>query len=302
MSRQAQSQLILLITFLAACGGGSGGMSGPGNTPGITGFMQATIDGVPWSSDSNRLSIAGPQVPGPNGSMLISGSEAASLFAMSLDLNYITGSGPYPLGVGPNVAGGSGSVIGRVGGVDKLWILPQSGAAGLLTITARTTTRIAGTFDFTAFDLLSPDSVVVTNGSFDLTVVNDTLPQRPTGPGSYFRATLGGAAWTAAGVVGFLGVQSFSVGANNNRHVLSLIAKVPITATGSYTIPTAFGFTAQELGTGNGWGGFGADTGTVVVTSFVGNRAIGTLNASLGSGQLIPPLLITNASFSALLE
>lgn len=64
-------------------------------------------------------------------------------------------------------AGGIGTVIDS----PSSWSTPLNGASGSATITTLTATRIAGTFQFDADDILgAATSVAVTAGEFDITV------------------------------------------------------------------------------------------------------------------------------------
>src|SRR4029079_16671896 len=109
-------------------------------------------DGVAWASDPLALQVTGNQaVPGTQlilGTKLTGGQDSRNV---TRTLGYLSGPGTYPLGVNQGTtAGGSGAVTIQQGGVLGLWNTVCSGSAGTITITSLTSTRMTGTFQFTA--------------------------------------------------------------------------------------------------------------------------------------------------------
>lgn len=153
--------LILLTLFLAACGGGDNptGPEGPGGNQGgaSNGSFTAEIDGTGWSA-----TIITPAIAQPGGTVsAIGGSNGAYTIAFAwVD----QGPGTYVIGqsVGLNAnltAGGS------------VWVTNSGTGAGRLVVTTRTSSRIAGTFEFTmaaAPGSAATGSRSVTKGTFDV--------------------------------------------------------------------------------------------------------------------------------------
>lgn len=132
------------------------------------GFMRAVIDGVSWDASTP----VGGTVIGPSGGPgimtvvgIVPGPTPFTGLAVSVSA---------PLEVGTHTLTGSPTVNFTV--VDNLslrWAADafRSGSSGTVTITSATTSRMAGTFSFTAVATtpgMSPQQRVVTNGTFDL--------------------------------------------------------------------------------------------------------------------------------------
>ena len=98
---------------------------------------------------------------------------------ITLNLFNIDEPGTYPLGVTSANVGGIGVVSNTTG---RAWSTPGSGAAGTVTLTTYTASRIAGTFSFNAEPLTgaATGTKVVTGGAFDLILASNgnfgTLP------------------------------------------------------------------------------------------------------------------------------
>lgn len=285
--RRLIATTLAVFSFLtiSGCGGGSDGPSGPGGGGGGGGgngnAFTAVIDGVNWASDANAISVSGNGAPTREGTLIITGYETSSGRGLSLALSFLGGPTVQPLGVNTGTTpGGSGTVIIA----PNSWLTPFSGAAGVITLTERTATRIAGTFNFTAAALAgaTPAQRVVTGGAFDITVTAG-LPPLPTGVGSTVAATIGGAPWYAATVVGLNpGGNVFSLSASNTAYTLTFVPKVPVSSGNTYGIPSQMGVTASGAGgTDSWWGGLGADVGSVTVTTFGADRLVATFNGNL---------------------
>jgi hypothetical protein len=177
-----------------------------------------------------------------------------------------------------------------VGGSGGTWLTPFSGAAGTITITALTTTRIAGTFSFTATASAggATGNKVVTNGEFDsplnkespIAVLTDSM-------GSELNASLNGQAWNGAIVSGQTTATHLSLLAINNTQSLTM------------TIPRPSGPGTYQLSNNSGsilWAvdpnavapagarccyGIAGDVGTLIITSMTTTRIKGTFSASL---------------------
>jgi len=144
--------VLLLLCFVAACGGGSSSTTGP--TGGTTnGTFTATIDGQAWVSTTNQTATSSSANAVP-GSVTLTGTKvvsATNYTTITLALGYLTGPGTYPLGVNQGTtAGGTGIVFATVGSAISTWSTNLLGNAGTVTITSLTSSRIAGTLQFTA--------------------------------------------------------------------------------------------------------------------------------------------------------
>ena len=308
---------VALIALFAACGGGdatspSAGNQNPGgNNPGGstgTNQMTASINGQSFSVSG--VAVFAGQLDANGGSYLISGVETSgSARAITFSLSGIAGPGTYLLGVdGVSVTGGIGSVT--VSGTN-VWNTGLTGGSGSLTITSLTTTRIVGTFTFTANAAggTATGSQSITNGSFDVgfgkTVVIKALADSV---GSKMSATVGGQAWNGAIVGGQTTSTFFSINGINDRQTLIFTFPMP-SGVGTFQLSNASGNILQAwdpkavkpAGARCCWG-VSADVGTITITSLTKTRAKGTFSATLSpqpgtAAVTIGPLTITNGSF-----
>lgn len=270
--------------LLTACGGGNDNPAGNGNT----GNFRATIDGTSWVANTVGSAAAA------GGIFTITGVQAGSATGMTMTLYSIGAPGTFPLGVGGTVAGGIASVTQG----SSIWSTPLSGAAGTVTITAVSATRIAGNFAFNAPPLLGQAQVntrAVTAGTFDIPVSNGpaTLVV-PDNAGSKVTGTVATQAFNAATVVTVTTPTiggTFTFGASNAQQSMNVILS-NYTGVGTYTMGSggvARTITLTNVTTPTGsWGGSAASTvGTMVITSATSARIKGTLTATLqpiGSG------------------
>jgi len=278
---------VLAFTFLlatVACSGGSGGPAGPGNQSGSR--LTASIDGSPWTStlgaELNGVPLVLPGV------YSIAGVQSNS-YILVIGLFNIPGPGTYPLGVGPQVAGGFAQVSNATGG----WVTPQSGAAGSITLTTLTSSRMAGTFNFTAVALTgtATGTRTVTNGNFDLEVrPTGSIGPLPPNAGSKVGAVVGGAAFNAAAASGSLltsGTPILTVVGNNDARSLT-ISLTGVSTPGTYALsaaaPTRVIGVANTTNTfANTWSSNGpGGAGSVTVTAITAARIQGTFTATLG--------------------
>jgi hypothetical protein len=275
----AQSICVLALTLLAAgCGGSSTGPAG-GNAA-----FSATIDGVAWAAVATSTAANGAA----NGIFSIIGADATGK-ALSLTLYNIGAPGTYPLGVTGTVYGGTGIVTEA----SSSWSTPLSGAAGTVTITTVSGTRLVGTFSFTAAPLLGPGSTrSVTNGSFDVAVSSTVSVAVAANAGGKFGGTLGGQPWNAAVSVMTSPPSSGSLAAgfSNTTHQVTLILS-GFTGVDTYGMSTGVAryFAVTDIATAKTWGGSGTtNTGSVVITSVTAARLAGTYDVTLQPGVASP--------------
>lgn len=289
----------LLVAFAGGCGDDSSGPAGPGgsNSP-----MTAKIDGAAFAADplftgQGVASIA----PGAFyiGGYQLSGTSTRSI---TISLANVAGPGTYPLGVGPLVFGGTGIVVLDAQG----WGTPLSGAAGSITITTLSTTRMAGTFFFTADASTGGATGVksVTDGAFDMPIVSGGSNGPPADHlGSRVTGMIDGAQWTAATVVSGVASGAFIFTASNNLRTVSV-------SVSAFTPPDTFDLSStapfrlvQVMGPGDGpsndpccWNEVTGNTGTITIATVTATRITGSVNA------LLVPSPGTSASGSLVVE
>jgi hypothetical protein len=193
----------------------------------------------------------------------------------------------------------------------NVWNTGLTGGSGTLTITSLTTTRIAGSFTFTANAAggSATGTQSVTSGTFDAgfgkTVVIKPLADSI---GSKLSATLGGQAWNAAIAGGQTASGLFSINGINDRQTLLITIALPA-APGTYPLSNGGSNILQAwdpkavkpAGARCCWG-VSADVGTITITSLTKTRAKGTFSATLSpqpgtAAAAIGPLTVTNGSF-----
>jgi hypothetical protein len=295
-----------LAVAALACGG-DGDSTGPGDSGNGASRLRAKVDGVAWASEAGAERFGVPiSLPGLYS---ITGSKTSSgnNYTISIGLYNIGAPGTYPLGVGPQVAGGSAIISNAAGG----WSTPQSGSDGTITITTLTASRIVGTFNFTANALSgsATGAKTITDGDFDLEVKpTGMVGALPDNAGSKVSATINGVPYNAAAVAGSYLTTSGGIlvvsSANNARSVgLSLGG---VTGAGTYAFsngaPTrslTISNVASSLS--NTWSTLGAGGGgSVTVTSITATRMKGTFSATLGPAPGFPStgtVTVTNGVF-----
>ena len=276
------------------CGGGAGGSGGPGGGDAGTGGggsgsgnITANVDGQAWQS-----TVASEQAQvGPLGAITIQGTYANTT-TITLNLYNIDQPGTYPLGVGAAVVGGLGLVSTASG---MSWATPSSGAAGSVTLTTLTSTRIAGTFTFDATPLIggATGNKAVTNGNFDLILAsNGNFGTLPDNQGSVVRGSVAGAPWNAATAFMTLPGGTLSLSFGNLTYTIGVL-KTSFTGPGTYEVGLSPGLAAvsavvPSTGLGPSWVPAVSGSGTFTVTSLTATRIQGTLSATLvplaGSG------------------
>jgi hypothetical protein len=165
--------LAALVALTVACGGGNTPTSPslpslPTGPSGITiltrGTLRATVDGVLWESSSPFAGI-GSSFGGLTPLLTLSAAAPGSALALTFTV---------PAAVGTYVSGGStfASFTLSEGFANRWTVSPFiASTSSTLTITVATTTRVAGTFSFTAAASspgLTPATRTVTNGTFDV--------------------------------------------------------------------------------------------------------------------------------------
>src|SRR5690606_21615456 len=161
-----------------ACGGGGDGPTGPGGGGGGGGgenLLTARFNDVPWTATPSTIAPFGTTTAIPGSLSFYGATISGTTRQLALMLGRIPGPGTYPLGM--NSGTGAGGVATILEG-SQTWTTPLSGAAGAVTITTLTDTRVAGTFAFEATPLvagtLSP--VTVTEGRFDVPLNTSWTP------------------------------------------------------------------------------------------------------------------------------
>lgn len=287
---------ILLVTALTlslfACGGGDDGKE-PTNPGGQSGnHMTAKIDGVAWTGSAEvHAGTSGARMANMN----IIGTDLSPLVSVILNLSFVEGPGVYPLGVNPLTnAGGTGSVVRAT----DHWLTPLSAMAGSVTITTRTSTRIAGTFAFTADRTPGTGApVVVTDGEFDVTKAAG-LPPLPTGTGSEVSAEMDGTSWSGATVSVEQNGERF--GGSNTTYAMSVgFHDAPIQGH-TYAIGPTASMSASRTDNNDSWLSASQDSvGYVIVSKVTAERLEGTFAGHLApAGTASSPLVVTNGSFS----
>lgn len=295
-------QAILLI--LAAC---SGGGTGPSGT--VNGTFTAVIDGTAWNGSTSQFSTAGGSIPGfqtMGGSKVVSATDYTTI---TLTLGYLSGPGTYPLGVNhATTAGGLATVSVQQGSTLGVWTTGLTGAAGTLTIATLTSTRMTGTFQFSATPQLGTSATgtkVVTNGMFDLPLASGFSLAPASNHGSKVNATIGGVSWNGASVVALGANGVISMAATTDTLSLSMVTGTVVSTGNSYPVgPGGIQMTVIRTGTSRNWAsGTGGSVGTFTVTSLVGNRATGTFSATLVPGATTTgSLVITNGTFDVRID
>lgn len=292
------------LALLAACGG-DGGSTGPdGGDPGNA-RLTARIDGAAWAATAASTST-GVTLVLPGVYTMTGVSAGANPIVIAISLYNIGGPGTYPIGVGPQVAGGSVVLSNTTGG----WASPMTGADGSITISALTATRIAGTFNFTvnALSGSATGTRTVTDGTFDLEVkANGTVGPLPDNAGSKVSATIGATSFNAAFVAGTLtpGTNILSVAANNSVRGIG-ITITGLTAPGTYPFSSASPVRSLSVSNvantlANTWHSNGAgSSGSITVTSITPTRIRGTFSGTLGPApgtQTTGTITVTNGTF-----
>jgi len=284
----------LVFAALGACGGGGGGGGRSGS-----GVFTATIDGQAFASDS-QLAMATVAASAP-GVYVLTGAKATSstnYVNLTITLYNLTVPGTYPLGVTGVVFGGI-AIVSQSG---PSWTTPLSGAAGTVTVSTLTASRIVGTFAFTATAPLDPTSSrTVTNGSFDLPIIG-SAGTLPANRGSSMAAQMNGASWTAATVIaGYTaGTLSFSGQTTVGNAIYSVNFIIgSVSGPGTYPLSNPGRTIMVTSGSTQVWSSqLTGATGQVAVTEMTATRAKGSFTATVPPAGTGTTLTITNGSFN----
>lgn len=302
------SALCLLAITAAGCGGDDDPTDPDDLDPPSNNVMTATVDGQPWVGVTSTLSAETD--PDIAGAYVLRGTHNPGIgsFTIDIELYNIDAPGTYPLGVNPTIFGGSATYITTSGAA---WLTPQSGAAGEITVTTLSTSRIKGTFNFFLIPLAgTPANGVhnVTNGVFDLAVEGTATPV-PDDIGSKFSGSVNGLFYNAAYVAVTRNGDDLVVNTSTNSYSVTFFLT---DAPGPGTYPLALepplrsvvvnaGSDAPE-GVNCCWGPSLADSGAIVISSLSSDRMVGTFSMTLAPRAGTPattPLVITNGTFDA---
>jgi hypothetical protein len=162
MRLRAAIMLCSFTALAAACGGGGDAVAPaedevrPGAGTTVTG-VAASINGTPWRSLTAQSERNG------HGGMHLHFSGRDSTTRISVAVTGVTGPGTYSVQ-------NSGVSFAHIIEFGRHWTSSHPGGSGTVTVTALTTTRVAGTFSFVAVpDPGTPGGTRhVTNGQFDI--------------------------------------------------------------------------------------------------------------------------------------
>jgi hypothetical protein len=226
-----------------------------------------------------------------------------------MTLTNIPGPGTYPLGVGFSVAGGNVLISSAAG---PGWRTPQTGADGTITISTLTSSRIEGTFNFTAVPFTggATGNKTVTDGSFALDLKpTGTIAPLPDNAGHKVSASFNGVSFNASEIAAAYLTSSngtLSIAATTNTRSLSVqFTGIPAT-TGTYAISSTLPLRTLALTILNGSqvqssysSSATGSTGSITITSFTATRIKGSFTAVLQplAGQSTGTMTITNGVF-----
>jgi hypothetical protein len=291
-ARAVRLGALVAFAVLAGCGGGDA--TGPdGDGPVL---VSASVDGKAWVSNAQggqeRATLSAP------GLYILQGAQLEGSSSIVITLYNVRGPANYPLGVNATTVGGTAIFVESGRG----WSTPLSGAAGTVTITELTSSRIVGTFSFNAEAISGGATGVraVTGGRFDMPVQTlGTVGPLPDNAGSRVTATINGSPWNAATIAGAIissGALIFTTSTATRTIGFSLSG---VSAPGTY----ALGGTRAIMVTGTttpatSWGTAAGSTGSVTVETITPTRVTGIFNASLApSPGTTGTLVITNGRF-----
>ncbi len=167
MSNCSRITLILTILLLVVFGLQCGDDDKPDNPTIKLGSMTATIDGTPWESWPNFATATRNA-----GDTEVEGSGTGPFGADTCDFSLFFANpavGTIELGGETNDSNKCYVYFSRDTNYTDCTTFDAS-AVGTAVITSITANRIAGTFSFSAYCYGEADSVVVTNGTFDLPI------------------------------------------------------------------------------------------------------------------------------------
>ncbi len=283
----------------AACGGDPSGLEGPGGEY----YLSAKVDGSAWSASSSTILTTGSTAI-PGYITLQGSSGSGNVQTIGLQLGFIPGPGTYPLGVNQATTAGGTGVYAEG---PRSWTTPFSGAAGIVTITELTSTRITGTFSFDgdAVGTTNPPlSHEVREGKFSVPLPAQFAVPTDDRRGSRVSSRIDGQPWNAATTAGTGGGQNIVIVSASNDDYLITISLAPPEQAGPQ--PLSSGFPArrvsvQRLGqNGASWGNNAGDEGTITVSSLTPTRIVGSFTGTLKPtipGSTLPDLTVTEGTF-----
>jgi hypothetical protein len=265
--------LAVCALLLSAC---TNDTTGPAATGGGAAFA-AKIDGTPWTSLTSSTAVTASA----SGTFTIIGANSAGV-GLSLSLFNVAGPGTYELGIGPTLTGGLATSSGGAAS----WSTPLTGAAGTLTVSTVSVTRIAGTFSFVATPVYgSTTNRTITEGTFDLPVTTTASIAVPDQNGGVFGGTLDGAPWKAS-TIAFVSMPNsgtMAMGVSNTANNITIILS-GLRGVGTYPLNTGVSryFSISNLSGGKAWGGSNVtSSGSFVITTLTPTRMKGTYNVTL---------------------
>ncbi len=273
----------LVLAVMTACGGGGTDPSGGGGGGGGGGSfgMTARIDGAAWSpSFAATAAHASPGVWNFSGTSTAGGGST-----IMVSLYNIRGPGTYPFGVNVTGVGGIAQVVKGAKG----WSTALTGVAGTITIDTVSTTRLVGTFSFSAVALSggATGTSEVTEGVFKLAVTTIGNPgSLPDNAGHRLTVSGGDVTYNAGTIaVSFPNDTSMVVASNNTVDGLG-IQLAGIHGTGTYTLSNSSPLHLLTYSTFDGantsiWGGVAGDAGSIEITSLTATRIKGTFTVTL---------------------
>ena len=308
----SMSVLILLLLLGAlGCGSDGGGPSDPNDPPddggSDDGVMTAMIDGAAWTGVAATISATVDEdIPG---GYIIDGTSGSGLGTrrMTINLYNIDEPGTYPLGVTASVFGGYATIAQTSG---SIWYTAATGAAGQVTVTSLTASRIKGTFSFDASPFpFTPamGTLVVTAGEFDVKVEGTAVPV-PEGIGGELSAMFNGALFNASSaLVTHNSEEEFFFSTLNDDFNVGIYLD-GVTGPGVYPLNFSSPFRSAVVLAGSGaaegtnccWGANPGDAGSVTIATLTKRRITGSLEMTLVPQDNSPaagPLVITKGSF-----
>jgi len=293
--------LLFSLCALGIFATGCGDDDGPVDPGTVNNEMSAKIDGQQWSADQSAITVTGNAATPRQGTISISGTRITPQQNITLLLSFITGPGTYPLGVSVvSNAGGTGLVTNP----PNTWLTPLSGAAGTVTISTRTDSRIAGTFAFVANEIPSGGTTAVTEGQFDITV-SGGLPNLPTGFASAASAKLNGANWNAAAILADSpNAGEFNFVGTTTDFSIALHSLVPVLAGSPYGVPSQIDLTITRIGSSEVWHAeSGPDVAFVTLIEFTDDLLVGTFQGTIPqSSGGSTPMVITEGQLNLSLQ
>lgn len=288
---------MLLLLWCASCIGSAPTDTTP-EPPSNPLIFKAMLDGTPWQPTT--ITFSANQYGGFD--VMALDLFGPARFFVTMSVGHVIGVGTYPLTgeLGP-FEGGRASVSSG----SAFWFTNLTGGSGTLTISSATTTRIGGTFQFTA-----PPSAgfggtrQVTQGEFDLPIAGTGFEVTPLN--AAFRVTV--VADSVACVPRFMSVN----GIPGDRLILSVscldgqslsIDLSGFTGVGSYALggggTRTMSFSRSASGLYQSFGGSNASSsGTVDVTTYVAGTSAGTTRIAGTFSATLPPMTANSGTIA----